>query len=55
LTVNKVVAIDHKTAKPFIEKWHYFNRRPTGSNTFFIDAITIDTLVIDKKAQIWAQ
>ena len=31
----KVERIDHKTAKVFIEKWHYSRKCPTGLNIFF--------------------
>ena len=30
-----VARIEHVTAKPFIEKWHYSRSCPTGQNWFF--------------------
>jgi len=30
-----VLEIDHLTARPFIEKWHYSKKVPTGKNIFF--------------------
>lgn len=31
----EVYEIEHHIAKPFIERWHYSNKVPTGKNIFF--------------------
>lgn len=35
LTQNHFGTVDLRTAKPFIEKWHYSHVVPTGKNIFF--------------------
>ena len=32
MTLFKVEKVDHKTAKAWVEKWHYSHRIPTGKN-----------------------
>lgn len=35
MTAASVIPLDHKTAKAFIEKWHYSHLCPTGKNVHF--------------------